>query len=123
MELQFEKKDLRCLRRVADQVIYGEQTQEVRLPDGMEDIGSVLSAWGQVILRSKEWRRDGMSISGGVTVSVLYAGEEGGKPRHLEAWLPFQMKCDFPDPGRDGSIVAWGLLESLDARCFVPMWV
>lgn len=116
MELQFEKKDLRFLRRVADQVIYGEQTQEVRLPDGMEDIGSVLGAWGQVILRSKEWRRGGMSISGGVTVNVLYAGEEGGKPQYLEAWLPFQMKWDFPDPGRDGRIVAWGLLENLDAR-------
>ncbi len=117
MELQFEKKDLRCLRRVADQVIYGEQTQEVRLPDGMEDIGSVISAWGQVILRSKEWHRGGMSISGGVTVTVLYAGEAGGNSQYLEAWLPFQMKCDFPDPGRDGSIVAWGFLESLDARC------
>ena len=61
MELQFEKKLIPCLRTVMRQVQTQEQTQEeVRLPEGMPDIGRVLSSWGQVLIRGKEWRSGGM---------------------------------------------------------------
>ena len=47
-----------------------EQTQEVRVSDGMPDIGSILCSWGQVILRSKEWDGDTITINGGTMVWV-----------------------------------------------------
>lgn len=117
MQLQFEKSEIPCLQQVAWQVQNQEQTQEVRVSDGMPDIGSVLGAWGQVILRSKEWRNGMMSLSGGVTVWVLYSGEEEGDPECVETWIPFQMKWDIPDVPHDGILLANCLLENVDARC------
>lgn len=117
MELQLDKQDITCLRRITGNAITGEQTQEVRLPEGMPDASAVVAAWGQVLLRGKEWRSGGMTVSGGVMAWVLYIAEDTGKLYCLDAWLPFQMKWDFPDPGREGRICAWGHLQSIDARC------
>jgi len=116
MELQFHKYSCRCMRRVKRQQQNQEQTQELRLPDGMPDIGSVLAAWGQVLLRGKEWRGGGMSVSGGVMAWVLYAPEDGSEPQCVETWIPFQMKWDFEDTQRDGNILTQCLLRSIDAR-------
>lgn len=116
MELQFHKTACPCLQRVKREVQNQEQTQEVRLGDGMPDIGRVLGAWGQVLLRGKEWRSGGMGVSGGVMAWVLYAPEDGGQVQCVETWIPFQMKWDFPDTERDGSIGAVCLLRGVDAR-------
>ncbi len=116
MQLQFEKTQIPCLQQVARQVQDQEQTQEVRINDEMPDIGSVLGAWGQVILRSKEWRSGMMSLSGGVTVWVLYCGEEDAQPQCVETWIPFQIKWDIPDVPHDGILLANCLLENVDAR-------
>ena len=116
MELEFEKQELSCLQKVTGETVTGEQTLEVRLPEGMPDASSVVATWGQVLLRGKEWRSGGMYVSGGVMAWVLYSAEDGTL-HSVDAWLPFQMKWDFPDPGRDGRIYAWGCLQSIDARC------
>ena len=116
MELEFEKQEISCMRKVTGDTVTGEQTQEVRLPEGMPDASAVVATWGQVLLRGKEWRSGGMHISGGVMAWVLYSAEDGTL-HSVDAWLPFQMKWDFPDPGRDGRICAWGCLQSMDARC------
>lgn len=116
MELQFEKKMIPCLRTVMRQEQSQEQTQEVRLPEGLPDIGRVISSWGQVLVRGKEWRSGGMSVSGGVMVWVLYAPEDGSASRCLDAWLPFQVKWDFPGSEPDGTVMAYPLLRSVDAR-------
>ena len=76
MELQFNKSVCNCLQKLVAQTQTQEQTQEIRLPDGMPDIGRVLGAWGQVLMRSKEWRGSGMGVSGGVMVWVLYMPED-----------------------------------------------
>lgn len=116
MELQFNKTVCPCLRRVISQVQTQEQTQEVRLPDAMPDIGKVLGCWGQVLIRGKEWRSGGMNVSGGVMAWVLYAPEDGTGPRSLDTWIPFQMKWEFPDTQRDGTICVMPRLMSMDAR-------
>ena len=116
MELKFEKTPCRCLRRVTWEVQNLEQTQEIRIPDGLPDIGRVLCAWGQVILRSKEWRGGGMSASGGIMVWVLFAPDDGSQPQCVDAWLPFQAKWNFPETQREGVIRLVPLLRSVDAR-------
>lgn len=116
MELQFNKTVIPCLRTVAREVQNQEQTQEVRLSDGMPDIGRILASWGQVLLRGKQWRGGGAAASGGVMVWVLYAPEDGSEPRCVESWLPFQVKWDFPDTGRDGTLCVDPMLRSVDAR-------
>lgn len=116
MELQFHKKEVPFLRTVMRQEQSQEQTQEVRLPEGLPDIGRVITAWGQTVIRGKEWRSGGMSVSGGVMAWVLYAPEDGSAAQCVEAWLPFQMKWDFPEPEQDGVIAVYPLLTGVDAR-------
>ncbi len=116
MELQFEKKQLECMRLLSCQSQYTEQTQEVRLPDSMPDVGKVLGAWGQVLLRSKEWRGGEAIASGGVMAWLLYAPEDGSEARCMEAWIPFQLKWDVSDTGRDGKMLISCLLQGVEGR-------
>ncbi len=116
MEMQFERIPVDYLQRIVSQLRTQEQTLEVRLPDGMPDIGRVLGAWGQVIVRGKEWNGDNMTVTCGVMVWVLYAPEDGGGVRSVEAWLPFSMKWELPDSSYDGKILVSCLLKGVDAR-------
>ncbi len=116
MQLQFYKTVCPCLQKIKRQVQNQEQTQEIRLSDDMPDIGRVLGAWGQVLLRGKEWRNGSMSVTGGVMAWVLYAPEDGGQVQWVDTWIPFQLKWDLPDTQHDGIIRAQCLLRSIDAR-------
>ena len=116
MELKFERMPCRCLTGILREVQNIEQTQELRLPDGMPDVGRVIAAWGQVMLRSKEWRGDGVGVTGGVTVWVLYGPDDGGDPQCIDLWLPFQGKWSFPETDREGIIRVNPVLRSVDAR-------
>lgn len=120
MEIKFNETPCRCVRSLADQTVQREETQEVRLPDGMPDIGRILGCWGQVVLRGKEWRAGSINISGGIMAWALYAPEDGSEPRSMETWIPFQQKWDFEDTGRDGFICVVPRLRSMDARSTSP---
>ena len=93
-----------------------EQTQEVKLSDGMPDIGRILCTRGQVILRGKEWQSGGLTINGGTMVWVQYLPENGEMAQCLSCWIPFQMRWQFPQEAPDGKILTQCLLKSLDAR-------
>lgn len=114
--MQFEKQGVPYLQTLKRELQTQEQTQELRISDGMPDIGSVIGAWGQVILRGKEWQGDGMSVNGGTMVWVQYVPEEGGAPQCVESWLPFQMQWSFPQTQHDGTILTQCVLRSVDAR-------
>ena len=116
MELQFHNRVFRCLKPILRQVQNQEQTQELKLTDGMPDIGRVLGAWGQVLLRSKQWQSGTVSISGGVMAWVMYEPEDGGRPQSVECWIPFQMRWDLPDTIGDGKLMIQCLLRNIDAR-------
>lgn len=116
MELQFHTNKIPCLRQLKAESQTQEQTQELRLNDGMPDVGRVLCAWGQVMVRGKEWRGDDMGINCGVMAWVLYAPEDGSQAQCVECWIPMSMKWDIPDTGVDGTILCQGLLRSVDAR-------
>lgn len=115
LELQFDKTMLPCLQSVLRQAQTQEVTQEVRLPEGMPDIGRVVSCWAQPVIRGKEWRSDRIGVNGGVMTWVLYASEEG-EPQAVAAWIPYQMKWDIPETRHDGVIMTQSFLRSVDAR-------
>ena len=104
MEIQFKNTPCGCLDTVLREVQNSEGTLEIRVPDGMPDIGRILASWGQTILRGKEWRSEEILFSGGMMVWVLYAPEDGTGPRCMEGWIPFQMRWDLPGSTRDGQI-------------------
>ena len=115
MELQFEKMTTPCLQQVLWDTQVCEQTQELRLPEEMPDIGQVVACWAQPVIRGKEWRGDRVGVSGGVLCSVLYTPEEGA-PQAVSAWLPFQMKWDIPQTKHDGTLLVQPFVRSADAR-------
>ncbi len=117
MELQFKKEICPYLRTLVSRSENQEQTQEIRLPDGMPDIGRILGCWGQVLIRGKEWQQGAVTVSGGVLVWVLYAPEDGTAPQGVDTWIPFQMKWDLPDSQRDGAVWVSPMLSGMDARC------
>lgn len=120
MELNFEKNSISCLDAALREIQNGEQSQEIKLPDGMPDVGRIISSWGQVILRGKEWRSDSISFSGGLMVWVLYAPEDGSGERCIDTWIPFQMRWDLPDDCPEGNIRIHSLLRFVDARNVSP---
>ena len=116
MELQFQKKSTFCLRSVLAEVQNMEQAQEIRIPEGMPGIERVVSAWGQVVMRSKEWHSSRIILSAGMLVWVLYIPEEGGKPQCVNGWIPFQIHWDLPELCDDGSVRILCIPRFVDAR-------
>lgn len=116
MELQFKSDTCRCLTAAVREVRSTELTQEVRLTDGMPDIGRVLASWGQIVLRSKEWQSEQIIVSGGIMVWILYAPEDGTQPRCMDTWIPFQLKWELSGTTREGPIRICPLLRFVDSR-------
>ena len=120
MEIQFSKNTLEYLRQVVWQSKQTEQTQDVKLPEAMPDIGSVLASWGQPVLRGKTWHGNAMTANGGIMVWILYAPEDGGPPQTVETWLPYQLRWEFPPTQHDGIMQVRTDLQALDVRSVSP---
>ena len=120
MELQFKKDALQWMRCVQRKIQSRELTQELKLTDGMPEIGRVLGAWGQPILRGKEWSEEAFRVSGGMMVWVLYAPEDGSQTRCVSGWIPWQLSWDLPSGTPDGKIRVHCLTKSVDARAVSP---
>ena len=120
MEANFERKRISCLNTPLRQVQNSEQTLEMKLQEGMPDVGQVLTAWGQPILRSKEWRDDQVQFSGGMMVWVLYAPEDGSEEQCFQGWIPFQMRWDLPENTPEGTLRLRCLTRFVDGRSTSP---
>ena len=120
MEANFERKQISCLNFALRQVQNSEQTMEMKLAEGMPDVGQVLTAWGQPILRSKEWREDQVQFSGGMMVWVLYAPEDGSEEQCVQGWIPFQMRWDMPENTPEGILRLRCLTRFVDGRSTSP---
>ncbi len=116
MDLQFPKSGSTWLSHVGGDGKDLEETLELKLPENMPDIGKVLCGYGQALVRSKQWSREGAGISGGVMAWVLYLPEDGSGVRSVDCWIPFQARWDIRDRDRDGVIMASCYLRNVDAR-------
>lgn len=116
MQVQFHKNLVPYLQQINDKVLTQEQTLELRLNEDLPDIGSILGAWGQVLVRGKQWRAGAMELSCGVMVWTMYQPEDGSKPQMVEGWIPFSFKWDLPQTDRDGRMWVTTRLQSVDAR-------
>lgn len=116
MQLQFNKTEIRFLETVLQQERHVEVSQELRLPDGMPDVGRVLTTWGQVLIRSKQWQGDSIQLAGGVMLWTLYAPEDGTEVRSIDSWIPFQISWTLPEDKREGPMRMMPLLNFADSR-------
>lgn len=120
MEVNFQNRDCACLTPAVREIQNSEQTQEIKLSEGMPDVGRILSAWGQPILRSKEWGTDTLNYTGGMMVWVLYAPEDGSEERCIEGWIPFQMRWNLPEDLPEGQLRLRLLPRLVEARSVSP---
>ena len=120
MEGTFERKTISCLDRALHQVQSSEQTLEIKLQEGMPDVGRVLCAWGQPVLRSKEWQEEQVQFSGGMMVWVLYEPEDGSDAQWVQGWIPFQMRWELPDQTPEGILRLHCLTRFVDGRSTSP---
>ena len=120
MEGNFEKMQIPCLDVALHQVQNSEQTMEIKLQEGMPDVGQVLAAWGQPVLRSKEWRDDSVQFSGGMMIWVLYTPEKGEDEQCIHGWIPFQMRWELPENTSEGAVQFHCLTRFVDGRSTSP---
>lgn len=120
MELQFKKESMSWLHCPVREVRNLEQTQELKLTEGMPDIGRVLAAWGQPVLRGKEWNSSSFGASGGMMIWALYAPEDGSPVRCVQGWIPYQMQWDLPAGTPEGQIRVSMAPRFVDARSVSP---
>lgn len=120
MELQFSSRQLECLKCILHEVQNSEQTQELKLSDSMPDVARVISAWGQPVMRGKEWHGGEILFSGGMLVWVLYASEGDAELQTLNTWIPFQLRWSLPSGTPDGLIRMTCLPRFVDARSVSP---
>lgn len=116
MELPFEKTVCRYWKQKLYTLHNHEQTQELRIPEGMPDVARVISTWGQVIVRGKDWMDRNIGIQGGVMVWILYQPEGDAGLQRLETWIPFRCRIDHSGSDQDGVIRVQSLLRNMDAR-------
>ena len=116
MELQFQKESLPYMRQVLEEICDQELTQEIRLSEGQPDIGNVVGAWGQVLIRGKQWEDDRVGVSGGVQTWILYSDGESGAMETISCWMPFHQDWDLPITTREGKIWIMPELRQMDAR-------
>ena len=116
MELQFQKTPLTYLEKVVGERSSFELTQELKIPAGLPDVGVVICAGGQILIRGKQWDHSAVGGSGGVQVWVLYSPEDGTEPRVVEAWVPFEKEWNHPETAEDGRIIMIPSIRVIDAR-------
>ena len=116
MELQFQKNLCPCLKTLLQEVRNLEQTQEIRLSEGMPEVGRILSAWGQTVVRTREWNGDSLCLTAGVMVWVLYAPEDGSECRCVEGWIPLRIQWDLPQDCPQGRSRVCCLTRFVEAR-------
>ena len=116
MEMEFKQTAYKYLRPSLFNTQTVEQTQEIKLTEDMPDVGSVIGAWGQCILRSKQWNGSSASVSGGVMCWVLYKPSEEGDLQKAECWIPFQCRLDLPGSGQEGLLRCSCQLSSMEGR-------
>ena len=120
MEGNFTRKQLEYLTAALQQVQNSEQTLEIKLPEGMPDVGQVLTAWGQPVMRSKEWQDSAVQFNGGMMIWVLYTPEDGSAEQFIHGWIPFQLRWELPDDTPEGNVHFRCLPRFVDGRSTSP---
>ena len=116
MELEFQQKMTNYLKKTLSQVQNQEETLETVIPDSMPDAQRILGCWGNPVIRCREWRTGGMTLSGGVEARVLYDPGEEGTPQLLEMYLPFSLSWEQDMGPEEGPMIHDCRIRGMDAR-------
>lgn len=93
-----------------------EVTEEIVVPDAMEDAGAILDAAGVLTMRGRETTQDAVEISASLSVSVLYAPENHAGLRGLDISLLSDIRMKAPGADMDCRTACRVRVRSLEAR-------
>lgn len=93
-----------------------EVTEEVVVPDTMEDVGVILDAAAILTMQGKETLQDSVQLSASLAVSVLYAPENGSGLRGIDLTLPADVRMEAPGADMDCRTVSRVSVRSVEAR-------
>lgn len=116
MEMKLDQKSIRYLENIMNDHKKQEQTQEIKLSNDLPDIGSILGAWGQCFVRGKQWLGNGVEVSGGTKVWVIYKADQTEEINCVETWIPFQFSWELHTYEPDGMINATCNVCAIDVR-------
>ncbi len=120
MEINFDKKSFVCLQNVLNTVQNKTLSVDYRLSDDMPDVATVINAWGQCIIREKQWRGNEIEVSGGAKVAVLYKSASDASVRRIDSWVPFQFSMNVDSYEAEGNISARCCLNDLNVHINSP---
>ena len=93
-----------------------ELTEEVVVPDTMEDVGAILDAAGILTMQGKETSQECVQITASLSVNVVYSPENGAGIRAIDLTLPADIRMEAPDVDIDCRTVSSVRVRSVEAR-------
>ena len=93
-----------------------ELTEEVVVPDTMEDVSAILDVAGILTMQGKESLQDSVQLSASLAVTVLYASENGGGLRGIDLTLPADIRMEAPGTDMDCRLFSTVRVRSAEGR-------
>lgn len=101
MEICFETKTVKSFRESLHQIKRTQLSMESVVPDVNDDIGRLFSIQPSILLKSKDLTTRGASVTGELTVALLYINELENAVYDLHFTQSFSLDFDMAEPDPD----------------------
>lgn len=104
MEIVFDNKKVTSFCEVCHQTRRIQESVESVVPDTLDDIGRIVSVRTELLLKSKDVRPGGVTVTGAAEATIVYITENEGKISFLNVTKDYTLEYDTADG--DGELVA-----------------
>lgn len=116
MELNFQESRTDCLELLFHETVAQEETAEIIVPEGWQDIGRVVNSFATIQLRQKEVGSGVVTVSGGIRGGILYVPEGEEVPKLLQTYVPFTVKKEQENLDVKDTVQCHFSVSRVDAR-------
>lgn len=120
MNVNLQKESLNSFKKILDETVCHEETNETIVSDSLPDIYDISCCYGTVLVRSKEATEGKATITGFVNTVVLYHPDNAGSERCITASVPFTVGFECENIKETTRLIASVSLAALDARILNP---
>ena len=116
MELGLKWKEFSCCEAAGHVAVSHEETMETAIPEYCPDVARIVDTVGQLKVREKKLSNGRLTITGAVSVTVLYTSEESAGLRSLTLTVPYTCMVDDQRLASCRSVCVCGRLPLVEAR-------
>ena len=120
MELTLNQTVQNCYDIAFTQTLRKDEAADSVIPDSMPDVGEILSATGNILIRSKDVGEGRVRLEANVPVKVSYIPEEGEGYYAIEVNIPFYLSIEDEKISANSLCAADMKLLSLEAKLLNP---